>query len=196
MACGQNFGKIDFGYGYRPEPRLRVAGSRMGNGSSLPDDPGNSARGISLSLKSVNLQSLAVVELPLLALLFLVFSISALVNPDFELRASGVSVPLLYACPFFALTGIPCLFCGMTRSFLAMGGLDVGQSLSFHPLGPSLFILLAVLALAVAASVVARKRIHLSIGQTLRRRLVSGGAVLLLVAWLFKVIIWRQTGLI
>ncbi|MHB9112671.1 MAG: DUF2752 domain-containing protein [Thermoleophilia bacterium] len=168
MACGSdNLGKIDFRGRYRH-----------------------------FSHESVSWQQLAVVELPLLALLFLVFSISALVSPDFELRASGVSVPLLYTCPFFALTGIPCLFCGMTRSFLAMGGLDVGQSLSYHPLGPALFILFAGLAVALAVSVVSRRRIRVSIGSALRRRLVTGGAALLLAAWLVKVVIWRQTGLI
>lgn len=156
----------------------------------------NPGQGLGISRTIVTWPALAVVELPLLALLLLVLFISAMVSPDFELRASGASVPLLYTCPFFALTGIPCLFCGMTRSFLAMGGFDVGQSFSYHPLGPVLFFLSAGLAVALTVSVVTRNRIHVTIGPVLRRRLVTGGVVLLLGAWLIKVIVWRKTGLI
>jgi hypothetical protein len=84
----------------------------------------------------------------------------------------------------------------MTRAFLSMGGLDVGQSLSYHPLGPALFLLSAGLALVLTVSVVTRNRVRISIGPDLRRRLVTGGALLLLGAWLVKVIVWRETGLI
>ncbi|MHB8793595.1 MAG: DUF2752 domain-containing protein [Thermoleophilia bacterium] len=197
MACeGENFGKIDFSDRYRPKPRLHAPARQVVHGSCETDSWRDSGKGFGLSRHGVTWQVLAVAELPLLAILFLVFSISVLVSPDFEMRASGVSVPLLYACPFFALTGIPCLFCGMTRSFLAMGGLDVSQSLSYHPLGPALFVILAGLAVALAISVITRSRIHVSIGKTLRQRLITGSAMLLLGAWLVKVIVWRQTGLI
>lgn len=198
MACGRdNLGKIDFSGRYRPVPRLHTPGRTVTRSGYLSSDRSqDSGSSVGLSTVSVTWQSLSVVELPLMALLFLVFSISALVNPDFGLRASGATLPLLYTCPFFALTGIPCLLCGMTRSFLAMGSLDVSQAFNYHPLGPALFILLAGLAVALTVSVATRNRIRVSISPALRRRLVTGGAVLLLVAWLLKVVIWRQTGLI
>lgn len=197
MACeGDNLGKIDFSDSYRPKPRLHAPARQVARGSGETAGGRDSGQGFSFSRHGVSWQELAVVELPLLAILFLVVSISALVSPDFELRASGVSVPLLYTCPFFALTGIPCLFCGMTRSFLAMGGLDVSQSLSYHPLGPALFVILTGLVVALVVSIATRKRIHISIEPALRRHLITGGAILLLGAWFVKVIVWRQTGLI
>lgn len=200
MACGpDNLGKIASDCRYRPKPRLHAPAHQaapLALADYSAEDSQDQGRDFGISMQKVTWQELAVVELPLLALIFLVFSISALVSPDFELRASGASVPLLYTCPFFALTGIPCLFCGMTRSFLAMGGFDVGQSLSYHPLGPALFILAAGLAVALTVSVATRNRIHFSIGPALRRHLVAGGAVLLLGAWIIKMIVWRETGLL
>ena len=38
------------------------------------------------------------------------------------------------ACPFRALTGIPCATCGGTRALLALARLDVGAALSWNPL--------------------------------------------------------------
>lgn len=197
MEYGQeHLGETDYCGTYRPEPRPLAAGRMVTRADHPRDRSQQSVSDIRLAIDRATWQSLAVVEAPLLALLFIVFCISVLVTPDFQLRASGTTLPVLYACPFFALTGIPCLFCGMTRSFLAMGSLDVNQSFSFHPLGPALFILLAGLAVALTVSMANRKRIHVSISPALRRHLIAGGAVLLLAAWLLKIVIWRQTGLI
>jgi hypothetical protein len=58
--------------------------------------------------------------------------------------AVGPDGPVL--CPFRLLTGLPCPFCGMTRSLLALGRGDVAASIALHPLGPAV-ALLAVLGL-------------------------------------------------
>jgi Protein of unknown function (DUF2752) len=58
--------------------------------------------------------------------------------------AVGPDGPVL--CPFRLLTGLPCPFCGMTRSLLALGRGDVAASVALHPLGPAV-ALLAVLGL-------------------------------------------------
>jgi uncharacterized protein DUF2752 len=58
--------------------------------------------------------------------------------------AAGVDGPVL--CPFRLVTGLPCPFCGMTRSLLALGRGDVAASVALHPLGP-LIAVLAVLGL-------------------------------------------------
>jgi len=153
-------------------------------------------RDVSFSFRRVSWEQLSVVEAPMLAFLLIVFAIAALVTPEFELKASGVSIPILYFCPFFAATGIPCLFCGMTRSFLAMGSLDLGGAFSFHPLGPALFVSLVCLAMALIVSLVMRRRIRISVSRALRRRLIAGGTLLLLSTWVLKLVIWRNTGLI
>ncbi|MHB8159702.1 MAG: DUF2752 domain-containing protein [Thermoleophilia bacterium] len=148
------------------------------------------------SFHQVSWRNLARVELPMLALLTLMFAVSALVSPDFELKLTGWSLSPLYTCPFFFLTGVPCLLCGMTRSFLAMGSLDAGQAFIFHPLGPIIFVLLAGLAVFLVASVASRRRISFSISPELRRQLIVWGTLVVLAAWVVKIIVWNKTGLI
>lgn len=43
------------------------------------------------------------------------------------------------------LLGRDCPGCGMTRSFIAMGGGQLGHALAYNPLGPVLFATLALL---------------------------------------------------
>lgn len=38
-------------------------------------------------------------------------------------------------CPFYALSGLPCPGCGLTRAFVCLGHGQVAQSLHWHPLG-------------------------------------------------------------
>jgi len=42
-------------------------------------------------------------------------------------------------CPFYALTGHPCPFCGGTRSFAYMWRGDLADAVRLYPLGPALF---------------------------------------------------------
>ena len=44
-------------------------------------------------------------------------------------------------CPFHAVTGLPCPFCGLTHSLLALGAGDWRASLHLNPLGPLLLVL-------------------------------------------------------
>jgi hypothetical protein len=53
-------------------------------------------------------------------------------------------------CPFRALTGINCAFCGMTRATLAMGRGDWSAAFVLHPLAP--LVLAFVLVLLVVTS--------------------------------------------
>jgi O-antigen/teichoic acid export membrane protein len=50
------------------------------------------------------------------------------------------------ACPFLAITGIVCPFCGMTRATLLLGAGEIRAALALHPLAP------AVLALTLWAA--------------------------------------------
>src|SRR3972149_2262823 len=46
-------------------------------------------------------------------------------------------VPRFYIfCPLLTYTGIPCPFCGLTRSLLCLLHGDVAQAFWYHPLGP------------------------------------------------------------
>lgn len=50
-------------------------------------------------------------------------------------------------CPLRRATGVPCPACGLTRSFVALGNLDLRGAFVAHPLGP----ILAVALVAAAA---------------------------------------------
>ncbi|MGI8593385.1 MAG: DUF2752 domain-containing protein [Solirubrobacteraceae bacterium] len=85
-------------------------------------------------------------------------------------------------CPFRLVTGLPCPFCGMTRSLLALGQGDLGASVRLHPLGPVL-VVVAVLGLwrfgrAAAAKVPAR----------LPRGALAVGGIALAIAWLVQLV--------
>ena len=53
-------------------------------------------------------------------------------------------------CLFRQATGLPCPTCGMTRSFGAIGRGAVGEAFRRHPLGPVVFLLLAVVGIRSA----------------------------------------------
>lgn len=57
------------------------------------------------------------------------------------------SRPGLVLCPFRLLTGLPCPFCGVTRSLMALGQGHVSLSLHLSLLGP--IVLAAALVLLV-----------------------------------------------
>ena len=48
------------------------------------------------------------------------------------------------ACPFRAVTGVPCPFCGLTRAVVAAVHGHVGTSLAFNPAGIVVLVLAAV----------------------------------------------------
>ena len=48
-------------------------------------------------------------------------------------------------CLFYHLTGLPCPGCGLTRSFVCLSHGDLFEALHWHPLGPALYLLFALL---------------------------------------------------
>lgn len=82
MACNpNNFGRINLDLLSRAMPPAQVR--RMEKNSRF-------------SFHQVSWRTLAMVELPMLALLTLVFAVSALVSPDFELKVTGWNLSSLY----------------------------------------------------------------------------------------------------
>lgn len=63
-----------------------------------------------------------------------------------------------HACPFRALTGLPCATCGMTRAFVAMAHGEVGVALGVSPLGALLASAGWLFALADVGRLLAAKR--------------------------------------
>jgi hypothetical protein len=56
-------------------------------------------------------------------------------------------------CPFRLVTGLPCPFCGLTRSMFALGRGDIDGSVHFSPIGPLVALVAALLAFALAGSI-------------------------------------------
>lgn len=85
-------------------------------------------------------------------------------------------------CPFRRLTGVPCPACGLTRSFVEMGNLDLASAAAMHALGPLLWMVFALMGLHGAAEVLARRRMRAGWFERWRGRL---GIVLfvLVVVW-------------
>lgn len=158
--------------------------------------PVNRRRRVNLSSRKASIGDLARVELPLLAVLSLFFIITIFVSPSLEISTLGVDLPELVLCPLLALTGIPCLMCGITRSFLSMGGMDVTSSFVFHPLGPVFFLALVGLFVTCAYSLVARRQLRVTLDKAFSKGLLRAGTVIILAAWLVKVVIWSQVGLL
>ena len=59
--------------------------------------------------------------------------------------ASGQIGSLPSICLFYHWTGLPCPGCGLTRSFVCLGHGELRESLHWHPLGPAIFLVLALL---------------------------------------------------
>jgi hypothetical protein len=64
-------------------------------------------------------------------------------------------------CVLRHLTGLPCMTCGMTRSFCALGRGQVGEALEQHPLGPVVYAVLAITMIRSAwIAAVGRRRLE------------------------------------
>ena len=61
-------------------------------------------------------------------------------------------------CLLRRTTGLPCVSCGLTRSFYAIGRGAVAQAFREHPLGPLVFLLLAVVLVRSAGIAVTGRR--------------------------------------
>ncbi|MHB1390204.1 MAG: DUF2752 domain-containing protein [Thermoleophilia bacterium] len=182
MACSEN--------GLTAMERELLAPDGIGHHGA-----GDSGR-VGLAASRVSPAALAVVEIPLLALILMVVAISVAVAPGNILRGADLQLPLASLCPFYTVTDIPCLFCGMTRSFMSMGGLDIRQAFIFHPLGPVLYTAMLGFGAALSWSIAVRRRLQVRMDRGLQRLLVLGGASVLIIAWLVKLAVWRQVGLL
>jgi len=86
----------------------------------------------------------------------------------------------LTLCPFRLATGLPCPFCGLTHSLLALGQGEIDDSVRYSPIGPLVGVLAAVLGWAVIG---ATRR-----GRPLRwsRPLIALGTMVLALSWAFQ----------
>lgn len=102
------------------------------------------------------------------------------------LHTSHIVMP---TCPFFALTGHPCPFCGGTRSFAYMWEGDIADSVRLYPMGPALFVGSLFGTAGLASGVITGRTWSLNL-TSFQWRLVSIGVVsTILVSWVLKVFV-------
>ena len=94
----------------------------------------------------------------------------------------------LPACPFYALTGHPCPFCGGTRSYAAMWHGDVAAAARYYPLGPLLFVLTFVALGWLAWATLTGREIVPRLTPTLWRVLTTLAIAALAVSWTLKLV--------
>ena len=66
-------------------------------------------------------------------------------------------------CPFRLATGVPCPFCGLTRSLVAAGGGHWETSLELSPLGPAVLILAAPVLVWISVATARQQRLRLPV---------------------------------
>jgi Protein of unknown function (DUF2752) len=102
-------------------------------------------------------------------------------------------LPLLslpYACPFKALTGLPCATCGMTHAFVYLARGEVRAALAASPLGALLAGGIWLFAAADAAFFALALPLPAP-GPRSARALVVAGLIALLANWAFLVVAHR-----
>jgi hypothetical protein len=101
------------------------------------------------------------------------------------LQATHVALP---PCPFYALTGHPCPFCGGTRSFAYMWQGDVVNAARLYPFGPLLFVGSLGAAVATAVSIVSRRTVVLNLPRRVELGALAIAVGALAVSWVLKLV--------
>jgi uncharacterized protein DUF2752 len=89
-------------------------------------------------------------------------------------------------CPFLAVTGHPCPFCGGTRSFAYVWRGDLERAAALYPLGPALFGATLAAIPALLAGVVLNRDLRWRLSKSWGRALLAAACLLLAVSWVLK----------
>ncbi|MBC7253665.1 MAG: DUF2752 domain-containing protein [Actinobacteria bacterium] len=93
-------------------------------------------------------------------------------------------------CLFRRLTGLPCLLCGMTRSFAAVSHGRFSDAFRHHLLGPPLYLSVTAMTAGLALERVTSRRILPRPGEESARRLAKAGLALLVAAWAIRLFLF------
>jgi hypothetical protein len=96
----------------------------------------------------------------------------------------------LPGCIFHRVTGLPCLFCGMTRSFAAMAHLELGAAFAYHLLGPVFFAAVIAAGAGAAYSLLTGWRWRLSWDKRTRKTAAWLFLGLLVATWIARFVIY------
>jgi hypothetical protein len=102
------------------------------------------------------------------------------------LYPSLTSLHSLPTCPFLALTGHPCPFCGGTRSFSSMWRGDVLHAAQLYPLGPLLFLLIFPVAAYAIWAVFSGRTLKVALSRPLQKAVTFLAVGALALSWSLK----------
>ena len=88
-------------------------------------------------------------------------------------------------CVFKHLTGLPCLTCGMTRSWVAVMHGELAQALAWNPAGAALCALTLLGTVYLLARAVGAPAVRLDASRREGRALAIGVVVVVIVNWLY-----------
>lgn len=123
------------------------------------------------------------------SLLFLAVAVLALSfgMPALQSRHAWVSIP----CLFKTITHLPCLACGLTRSFVQTAHGHLAAAFEFHLLGPVLFGLTAISAIYLSVAVASGYRVRVAFAPGTRRIAAWSVLALFVVCWIIKLSVMR-----
>jgi hypothetical protein len=82
-------------------------------------------------------------------------------------------IPHFYIiCPLLTFTGIPCPFCGLTRSLLCLLHGEVAQAFWYHPFGPIVWGGIALFAIWTLVSLMFRRNFALKISRQVKPKIL------------------------
>jgi Protein of unknown function (DUF2752) len=107
--------------------------------------------------------------------------------PTLKSRHVWINVP----CLLYTVTGVPCLFCGLTRSFIYTAHGNFSAAFNMHLLGPVLFFSVAICGVYLASSLASGYRLRWELTPRARKICFYSVLGVFIVAWIIKLIFMR-----
>lgn len=150
--------------------------------------PHNNVRtGYSFSIQRVPFAERMRKEGSFCALSLMVLSLS-FAGPYLKSRNLWIDIP----CIFRKVTHLPCLACGITRSFISSAHGNFEQAFKQHPLGPLLFFALAGVFVYLLFCLLSGLRLVIKVPPETRRKLFILVLGVAIVAWAGKLLFFRN----
>lgn len=127
-------------------------------------------------------------EGPLLLLVMTVLALSFAL-PFLQSHGAWISIP----CWFYKITGIPCLACGLTRSFVLTAHSQWSSAFEMHLLGPPLFFFTWAIGAYFVIVLSSGYRVTLNFSNKARGAITVSVIAILVAAWLIKILYFTSS---